>query len=406
MRYLRSVLYLLLAFYLSGCNQAKKSGELKQGNWRGIIKIQGEDLPFNFEISGKIPPNITLINSEERLDSDSVKIFEDSIFIPMHLFDTEIRAKIEGNSLKGLFIKNYLKDYKLPFQAEYGKEYRFIKNPKASRQLSKKYKLHFSNDPDSVYAVALFNHKANKVTGTILTITGDHRFLDGQVDKDSLFLSAFDGEHAYLYKAKINADQSLSGKHWSGKSYNATFKATSNDTIKLPNANNLTFIKPGYDKLAFSFPGLSREMISLNDSKYQNKVVIIQLLGSWCPNCMDETRFLSPWYEKNRNKGVEIIGLAYEKKDDLEYAQSRVEKMKKRLNIKYDLAIAGTSDKEMASKTLPMINAVLAFPTTIFIDKKGNVRKIHTGFSGPGTGKYYEEFVEEFNETINQLLKE
>ena len=46
---------------------------------------------------------------------------------------------------------------------------------------------------------------------------------------------------------------------------------------------------------------------------------MLQLSGTWCPNCKDETKFLAPWYEKNKDRGVEIIGLAYEKKADRAY---------------------------------------------------------------------------------------
>jgi hypothetical protein len=121
---------------------------------------------------------------------------------------------------------------------------------------------------------------------------------------------------------------------------------------------------------------------------------------------MDETKFLSPWYDKNKARGVEIIGLAYEKKPELDYARSRVNNMRKKLNVNDDFVIAGTSDNEAAAQTLPMLNHVMSFPTTIFIDKKGNVRKIHTGFSGPGTGQYYEEFVTDFNLFVDKLLNE
>ena len=54
----------------------------------------------------------------------------------------------------------------------------------------------------------------------------------------------------------------------------------------------------------------------------------------------------------------------------------------------------------------PLQNPGIEFATSIFIDKWGNVRRIHTGFSGPGTGKYYEEFVEDFNLFVNKLINE
>jgi hypothetical protein len=121
---------------------------------------------------------------------------------------------------------------------------------------------------------------------------------------------------------------------------------------------------------------------------------------------MEETAFLSKWYRENSDKDVKIVGLAFERKDDFNYAQKRINKLKERYGITYDILFAGKSSKEEASRKLPMLNRVVSFPTTIFIDKTGNVRKIHTGFNGPGTGKYYAQFVEEFNLFVNKLLEE
>ena len=121
---------------------------------------------------------------------------------------------------------------------------------------------------------------------------------------------------------------------------------------------------------------------------------------------MDETRFLSDWYYKNQSQGVEIIGLAYEIKPEFEYARDRVLTMKEKLSVPYDFLIAGTSSTESASESLPMLNKVMSFPTSIIIDKQGKVRRIHTGFSGPATGVYYEEFVDDFNQFMQELINE
>ena len=80
--------------------------------------------------------------------------------------------------------------------------------------------------------------------------------------------------------------------------------------------------------------------------------------------------------------------------------------MKERFGVDYPVLLAGTNDKAEASKALPALNRVVAFPTTIFIDKKGKVRHIHTGFSGPGTGKYYDQYIGEYNRLIDKLLAE
>jgi len=53
-----------------------------------------------------------------------------------------------------------------------------------------------------------------------------------------------------------------------------------------------------------------------------------------------------------------------------------------------------------------MLNKVVSYPTTIFIDKKGKVRKIHTGFNGPATGDKYIAFKEDFESFVEMLLGE
>ncbi len=96
----------------------------------------------------------------------------------------------------------------------------------------------------------------------------------------------------------------------------------------------------------------------------------------------------------------------YENKPDFEYAKDRVEIMKEKMNVDYDFVIAGTSTTKSVSESLPMLENVISFPTTIIIDKKGKVRRIHTGFSGPATGAYYEKFVDDFNGFVKELLEE
>ncbi|HEV7383205.1 MAG TPA: TlpA disulfide reductase family protein, partial [Dyadobacter sp.] len=153
-------------------------------------------------------------------------------------------------------------------------------------------------------------------------------------------------------------------------------------------------------------PDSDGKTVSLSDPQYKDKVVIIQILGSWCPNCMDETNFLAPWYKKNKGRGVEIIGLAFEHSDKPEVSNPKLKRMINRFGMTYPVLLAGTNSDEATGKALPMLNKVMSYPTTIFIDKKGKVREIHTGFSGPGTGKYYDQFVEDFNGLMDKMIAE
>jgi hypothetical protein len=123
---------------------------------------------------------------------------------------------------------------------------------------------------------------------------------------------------------------------------------------------------------------------------------------------MDETKFLSDYYNKNHRKGFEVIGLAYERTTDFKSSQKALLPFKKRLDVKYPILITGVAvgDTNLTQKTLPQIKKINAFPTTIFIDKEGNVRKIDGGFNGPATGAYYTRFKKEFNQLIEKLLEE
>lgn len=400
----------LLGLVFSACNpseEKEKTPLLQTGIWRAELELQGQKLPFNFEVSEADSGQyqVHLINGEERLLIDDVVVEGDSLIMPMSFFDTQIRAQIQGEQLSGYFIKNYAEDYRLPLHATYDESYRFV--PGSNQKVEDfggKWEVQFAED--SLISVGIFEQQGNELTGSFLTTTGDYRFLEGNVEGQTMKLSTFDGEHAYLFEARKQQDGLLQGDYWSGKGFHTTWTARRNEEAKLPDANSLTFLKEGYDKVEFTFPNLEGEAVSLGDEKYQGKVVIVQLFGTWCPNCMDETRFFADWYRRHQQEDVEIIGLAYERKDDFEYASSRVKKMIEKLDVGYDFLIAGVSDKEAASKTLPMLNRVISFPTSIFIDKNGRVRNIHTGFSGPGTGIYYERFVEEFNALMEKLLAE
>ncbi|RYZ97038.1 MAG: TlpA family protein disulfide reductase, partial [Sphingobacteriaceae bacterium] len=246
------------------------------------------------------------------------------------------------------------------------------------------------------------------VTGTFLTTTGDYRFLEGRVYNSTLYLSCFDGGHAYLFTGKITDENTITeGKFYAGLSGTDTWAAVRNENAKLPDAYSLTALKPGYKKLDFTFTDLSGNKVSINDNRFKNKVVIVQILGSWCPNCMDETAYMINYYKKYQPKGVEVIGLAYERTKDFARSVKAVTQLKDHFGITYPLLITGyTPAQKETAESLPALAKVVGFPTTIIIDKKGEVRKIHTGFSGPATGSHYTEYIAEFEKLTDDLLAE
>lgn len=416
MKYLSHLLltFSLLALYACSTPSTSEKMALKSGVWRAVLKSQGGELPFGLEVVPNADSStftVYALNGEERLKMDTATITNDSVRIPMDLFDSEIVAKVGDSTLIGTYTKRGIKTLtQMPFQATYGKSFRFSQGEEPiAADISGKWSVTFvsGDGKDTTQSVGVFTQQNHQLSGSFLTTTGDYRYLAGNVKGDTAYLSCFDGMHVYLFKSKIDAaTHTMNGEFWSGTTGYEKWTATKNDQAQLPDANSLTFLKPGYEQLDFTFPDVTGKPVSIKDEKYKGKVVIVQLMGSWCPNCMDETNFLSPWYKKNKGRGIEIIGLAYERKPGLEVNIPKLKKLIERHDINYQVLFAGTSDKAAAAATLPALNSLLAFPTTIFIDKKGIVRRIHTGFSGPGTGKYYTEFVEDFELFIDKLVKE
>jgi thiol-disulfide isomerase/thioredoxin len=389
---------------------ATAKNDLKEGNWRAVLKLNDStDLPFNFEIKGKA---MHIINAEERIVADEIVYTADSVFIRMPLFDSEFRCKMTGDSIiTGSWI-NYARKTKniIPFKAEYGKTHRIWKNAAKAWGLNGKYETFFSPFTKEEYpAVGIFKTETKngivKVTGTFLTETGDYRYLEGASNGYNTVLTCFDGSHAFLFKFKGYRD-TINGIFYSGAHFSEPFYMIKNDSAKLADPNTLTYLKPDYNKIDFSFKNLEGKKISLNDEKYKNKVVIIQLMGTWCPNCIDETKFLAGFHKKYSKKGVEVIALAFERTDDFNKAVQNVSRIKNKFSANYDFLITEKTGAQQASEALPMLNKVMAFPTTIYIDKKGVVRKIYTGFSGPATGEEYNKFVEQTTLFIEKLIAE
>jgi thiol-disulfide isomerase/thioredoxin len=264
-----------------------------------------------------------------------------------------------------------------------------------------------NSEEDKYIAKGTFEQKGNSVTGTFRTTTGDYRYLEGVMDGNTMKLSTFDGAHAFLFTAEVN-DSIMKGKFYSGNHWVEPFTAKRNENYELPSANELTFLKEGYDALEFTFPDTYGNQISLSDNQFKNKVIVVQIMGTWCPNCLDESKYYSEFYNSNAEKDIEFVALAFEYAKSEEKAFSSIKRLKNDIGIQYPILLAqyGSSDKSKAQEKLPMLNHVLSYPTSIFIDKKGKVRKIHTGFNGPATGEKFIEFKEEFETFITELLIE
>ena len=403
-----SILILLIA----ALSCEKVAPTLTTGFWHTSLLVQDqEQLPFIFE--SKSDGTLVIQNAEERIVVDEIVIKGDSIRIQTPVFEGYFTGvfSADGKQITGDFIKPSL-DRIVPFTMEYGEENRF---PSMTTQqsvdvnISGSWETVFSADsPEDRYiAKGIFKQEGNRITGTFRTTTGDYRYLEGAMNGNDFKLSTFDGAHAFLFTGSAT-DSTFDGHFYSGNHWKEPFRAKRNENYELPDAKDLTYLKEGYDSVAFSFPDANGDIVSLSDARFQNKVVLVQLLGSWCPNCLEETKFYVDYLKNNPNVDLEIVGLAFEYALTKEKALTSIKRLTDRLEVPYPVLLAqfGSSDKKLANEKLPMLNHVLSYPTTIYIDKKGAVRRVHTGYNGTATGEKHTEFVKDFDDFLNELLAE
>ncbi|NNK70211.1 MAG: TlpA family protein disulfide reductase [Flavobacteriaceae bacterium] len=404
---MKAFVTLILSLCLFVSCQSPDGEKLPQGMYRGTLEVQdAEILAFNFKVVS--PDKIEIYNADEVITVDDIRYVKDSVYIRPPVFEGYLACVMDGNNLKGSYIKESL-DRVVPFSAEYGSDIRYNIENDSRHDITGNWEAVFSQGvPDDEYpAKGIFNQQGNKIFGTFRTKIGDYRYLEGVLDGDQLKLSAFDGAHAFYFKAEIT-DSTMQGSFYSGNHFQEPFIAKRNDNFELPDADSLTFLKAGYDKFEFSFPDESGNLISLEDERFKDKVVVVQIMGTWCPNCLDESRYYSEFYKKNKDKNLEFVALAFEYAKTEAAAFKGIERLRSRLGIEYPVLLAqvGTSSKSKAQEKLPMLNHVLSYPTSLFIDKKGAVKKIHTGFNGPATGDKYEAFKSDFETFIAELLNE
>ncbi len=416
--------FLLLATSFSCIKLGEHYTSIPPGIWRGVLVLSDEmegfdekskgELPFNFEVIYDTPDSFHLVihNGEERIVVSDIstgvdrRIARDSIRIDFPIYDSHIQAQYEEDAIEGWWVVRNRKDYRIKFRALHGQPYRFFQtlDPPVA-DLSGKWDCSFGIETDEPSrSIGEFIQQGNYITGTFLSPTGDDRFLEGVVNGDRLHLSVFDGSHAYLYEAKILPDGQLTGIYRSGNHFKTYWEGIRADSIELISLGDpLGLTKMQRDEVfALSLPDAKGNRIDISQGVLAGKPKIIQIMGTWCPNCKDETTFLLNYLKNNPDPGFEIVGVSFERHSDTTKAIAAIEMYKSKMQIPYPVVYGGINDKKKAGEVFPMLNKVVAYPTLIFLDKKNKVVAIHTGFSGPATSGYA-VFKEEFNALVSKM---
>ncbi len=387
--------------------------QLINNQWIGSFNIGNEEkINFEFTISEKQKNKyITILNGKEKIRLEALKLDEDSVIAKFINFPTLLKFKIiSKDSINGRWINSLKKDYSIPFTAVQSNLERtnFNNNEKPSIQIKGEWKTKFYTKVDTTYyySIGLFDQKKDRITGTFLTETGDYRYLAGNIYANEMELTAFDGSHVYLFKAKYDSiTQKIEGVFKSGTHFHNYFTSERDSNFELKKSTEITYVQE-IKPLTFNMLTVNNEPRTFHTEDYKNKVTLIQVMGTWCSNCVDETLYLKKLDKKYKKKGLTIIGLAFEIGTTTSHQLETIKNYHQKFDLHYPIYLGGNANKKYAAEVFKNIfNGIFSFPTTILLDKTGNIVQIHTGFNGPSTGKFYKNYTHQTNQLIKKLLK-
>jgi len=386
--------------------------------YQAWLETPGGPLEFGLvlERKGEGAWNAFLRNGEERIEVPKVEFDGTELLLDMPHYDSRLRARVVSSEesalrqaggdtpsdeqLEGNWEKRRSEEETahLPFFARRpAMTYCYLQGP---TEFSGRWSVHFETEKEA--AVAVLSQDGTRLSGTFLTVTGDYRYLAGWVGGEEMSLSCFDGAHAFLFKARLKPDGTLAGDFWSGDWHHETWTAKRDDTAQLADPFVLTKWN-GTTKLAdLAFPDLDGTKRSLGD--FAGKATLLVVFGSWCPNCNDEAKLLKELDAKYKERGLRILGLAFELTGEPERDAEQVRIFARRHELALPFFLCGTADKDEATKALALVDRVRAFPTTIFVGADGLPKAIHSGFAGPATGEEHQKLRRDFEARIEALV--
>ncbi len=271
---------------------------------------------------------------------------------------------------------------------------------------SGRWRVEFDSADD--HAIGIFEVDENQIaTGTFLTQTGDYRYLEGRVDGPYLRLSTFDGAHAFLFHAEMKSKDKIEGDFWSGNWHHETWTAVRDENATLPDAFEQTTVTDEQALADAVFKDIdgnpTRVLDALDETKAKARV--LEIFGTWCPNCSDAGRELVSLKSKYGDD-LGIVALAFEVTEDFERSSQQVQRHHAHIGSDWEILIAGLSDKAKATETLGFLDKVRSYPTLIFLNERNEVQAVYSGFSGPATGDAYTQQRERFEALIERMINE
>ena len=388
------------------------------GVWRGTIRNNsGEEVAFTLEVKREGGAIVgALVNGDDRTVSTSGSFKDDALDLRFDFYDAELIAAIVGDDLAGSFTRQWRKQT-LPREL---RAKRVVgsndaastrsDSPNQSADISGEWVMRVGEEPKVSFWRAAFNQQGSRAKGTIIPVSGDWGEMTGSFENNRLTLNRFDGINCRVFKATLTPNGALEGFVDFGL-FDPKRKVVAerltvenrSSVASLPDPANYTRMKNPAEPFRFSFPDPDGRTISSTDDRFKNKVVIVTITGSWCPNCYDEAPVLQEFYDRYRDRGLEVVALSFEYTGDAARDTKQVRAFAKHLGVTYPMLYAGSY--EDTEKELSQLSNFGAYPTTIYIGRDGLVKQIHAGFEGKATGERFTRLKAEMEALIQELLE-
>jgi thiol-disulfide isomerase/thioredoxin len=397
---------LCAAFLLTLATGAVASAQSLAGLWDATITFNGHDIPFKLQIAGdgsKLQG--WLFNGNDKVMASGASFQNGSLVLNFDSYAAKLEAKLQDGGLVGQYGPMLKKTYPVTAHRHNGEASSAANAPKIDGLWEVAVK---SAKGEKAWRLIVEEKSAANVEAAILRVDGDTGALTGGYKDGKFVLSHFSGGRPALMILTPAADGTLAidmtDLHGSSQ-----LTATRPDVARAKgldpptDPDHHTSVKDVSEPFRFSFPDLDGKVVSNTDARFLGKVVLVNVTGSWCPNCHDEAPFLAELYRKYRSKGLEVVALSFEEDDQLKNP-ARLRAFMKEYGIEYTVLLGGTPDERDAKLTQPV--NLNSWPTTFFLGRDGRVRFVHAGFPGPASGTLYHQAVKEFYSQVDGLLAE
>ena len=374
------------------------------GLWDATVVVNGGiEIPFRFELAGSgSAVKGSFFNGDEKVTSTTGRLESGALVLSFDEYGTTLEATVKDGRLEGQYTRG-TRGAPYSFHAK-----RFVPVPAGDEKIpsiSGLWNVQVKSSKGEDAWQLIVRQSGAEASASILRIDGDTGTLTGTYHDGKFVLSHFSGARPLRLELTPGPDGTLSVVQNKDNPLTAT-RAEIAKAKGLPQPSDpsrFTSVKDPTEPFRFSFPDLSGKIVSNTDPRFQGKVVIVSIGGSWCPNCHDEAPFFTELYKKYHAKGLEIVALSFE-----EEAQQkdpvRLRAFIKRYGIDYTVLIPG-DPKELNDKVPQGVN-LNAYPTSFYLGRDGRVRSAHAGFPGKATGKFHTDAKEEITALVERLLAE